>query len=296
MAIKVGGTSIISDDKNISNVGIVTIGASSSGKLNVGSGVTATGDGTLSIAGTVYAFDVVTPLKIDSFSPSDGSTNVSVNTDIRITFDKSIGIGSTGFVRIKVGSGNDQDVYGVGSTFISRTDLNRTLVITPSQSFTKGVPGVANTITTIVDAGFIDDPAFTGINTTGSNVTYSFEIEETLLGDAYEGGYLICVSGGTQWIVAPSSTEVTEGVGAFSSAATCAQTVTGCTGWFVPNGSRMLNPGFQCRQYWDTYSATWYGTSDWDGSRMTIVNMGTGAAGGTGAGSYPRRAFRCVTY
>lgn len=306
MAIKVGGTSIIDDNKNISNVGIVTIGASSSGKLNVGSGVTATGDGTLSIAGTVYAFNVVVPLRIDGFSPDNGQTGVLNTSDIRITFNNPIGLGSTGFVKIRNGFGTIIDTFGVGSTYISRADLNKTLVITPSSVFSKGYVGAANTITTIIDASFINSPLFTGINTTGSNITYKFEIQNVALGEAYAGGYFICASGGTQWIVAPSTSEVTRNWYQREDASTIAQQVSGCTGWFVPSSARMQNPGYVCRTYWDSFTADKYWTSTaYTAYRAFHLCMATGAVcNGVGisppfgnmGSSYRVRSFRCVTY
>ena len=297
MAIKVGGTSIIDDNKNISNVGIVTIGESTSGKLNVGSGVTATGDGTISIAGTFYAFDVVTSLKIDSFSPDDGQTGVSADTDIRITFNNPIGIGSTGYVYINSPNGNVY-TYGVGSTYISRADRNRTLIITPSSSLAKGVVGAPNTITTVVDASVIDDPEFTGINTTGSNVTYSFEIETVAYGEAYEGGYFICAAGGTQWIVAPSSTEVSRNWHSRNDAVTTANANAACGDWFVPSYAQIQNPGYTCRTYWDSYPNNWNWTDTaYTGNSAWVMNITNGSATSSNMGcTWCVRAFRCVTY
>lgn len=260
MAIKIGGTSIIDDNKNIANVGILTIGTGgTAGRVQVGTGATIHGSGNVSIAGTIYALDIVTPLKVDTFDPSNGATNVLVNDDIRITFNSAIGIGTTGFVYINSPTSTIA-TYGVGSTYISRTDANKTLVITPNQPFAKGVVGAPNTISPVVSSGFI--VGFPGINTTGAPTTYSFQTETVSLGSSYQGGYFICYGGGVQWIVSPRVAERSLNWYSRDTASTCAQTVSGCTGWFVPNGSQLGNPGYQCRTYWDSYSNTTYWSSD----------------------------------
>jgi len=302
MAIKIGGTSIINDDGSISNVGIVTVGTGGTdGKVQVGTGATIYGSGDVAVAGTIYAFDLVVPLKIDSFSPGLGEENVSIDTDIRISFNKSISIGSTGFVYIN-GPNSNLDTFSIGSTYISRADVNKTLVITPTAPFAKGVLGAANTITTVVDASFIDDPAFTGITTTGSAITYQFEIENIAYGDPYEGGTFVCASGGTQWIVAPCSAEVSRNWYLRGDAVTAAEAIAPCGDWFVPSCGQLQNPGATCRTYWDC-SPRWY----WSNTEFAqwgawIVNMDTGATGRLTSPhcDKPRtnciRAFRCVTY
>jgi len=298
MAIKISGTTVINDDSNIINVGVVTVGTGGTdGKIQVGTGATIHGSGDVAIAGTVYAFDVVLPLKIDGFDPGDGATNVSPSSDIRISFNKAISIGSTGYVFIKDGSNTILDTLSVGSTQISRTDVNKTLVITPSSDFTKGTISVANTITTVVQASFIDNAEFTGINTTGGT-DYSFEIETVALGDAYEGGYFICSAGGVQWIVAPSTTEVSRSWHARNDAITTANASAACGDWFVPSIGQLQNPGYTCRIYWDSYSSTQY----WSNQQYHFytayaVNLANGSNGGAGPGaSLCVRAFRCVSY
>jgi hypothetical protein len=52
----------------------------------------------------------------------------------------------------------------------------------------------------------------------------------------------------------------------------------GSCGWFVPNIGQLQNPGYSCRTYWDTTSATWY----WSTSANyfyagSAVNFATGA-------------------
>lgn len=298
MAIKVGGTSIIDDNKNISNVGIITIGTGgTSGTIQVGTGSTIFGSGNVSFAGTINALDVVVPLKVESFSPDNAQTNVVVSSDIRVTFNKAIGIGTTGFIKIKKYNGTITDTFGVGSSFVTRADANRTLVIRPTSNFGKSLPGIANTITPVIDKSFISNSDFSGINTTGSNVNYDFVIESVALGDAnYEGGFLICAAGGTQWIVSPRNTEIGSSWYGRGGAVTCAQTVTGCTGWFVPSLGQMQNPGHRCRIYWD-YSNQFYWTNNASLPTSTRISFPGGGSGNyQGNCVYCIRAFRCVTY
>jgi len=298
MAIKISGTTVINDDSNIINVGVVTVGTGGTdGKIQVGTGATIHGSGDVAIAGTVYAFDVVVPLKIDGFDPGDGSTNASTSTDIKISFNKAISIGSTGYVILKDGSNTILETLSVGSTQISRTDVNKTLVINPSSDFAKGTISVANTITTVVQASFIDNAEFTGINTTGGT-DYSFEVETVALGDAYEGGYFICSAGGVQWIVAPSTTEVSRDWFARNDAVTTANASAACGDWFVPTRGQLQNPGYACRTYWDSYSSVnYWSNAQYHYYTAYAVNLANGSVNGSGSfGANCVRAFRCVSY
>jgi hypothetical protein len=311
MAIKIGGTSIIDDNKNISNVGIVTIGGSTSGTLKVGSnsgiGITATGDGTVSIAGTLYALDVNIPLKIETFDPSHLATNVLSNTNIKIYFNKPISIGSTGFIELKNNSGTQLERINVGAaeTILSRQDGNRTLVINPSSDFIKSTPGTGSTIFTVITKDFIADPQFTGINTStavGAGSSYKFTIETVTVGEyPYQGGYLICFSGGVQWIAAGIEAEVSRNWYSRADANTVAQTVLGCSSWFVPSCGQLQNPGYTCRTYWDSNNASYWSNTENNSPTAWFVNPQTGGAGNDDFG--PRkgsiccvRSFRCVTY
>lgn len=289
---------------NINLSGILTVGAGGTTSIiQVGTGSTIHGSGDIAIAGTVYAYDLVVPLKIDSFSPADGESNVSVNSDIRITFSKAIGVGSTGYVILE-GGGSVIESISVGSTQISRTDVNKTLVITPSAEFIKSVPGVAYTVTPVVQASFINDSSFAGINTTGSSITYDFSTEAVAVGASYQGGYLTCLSGGVQYIVAPNAAERSLSWTSRASANSTAQSITGCTDWFIPTGGELSSAGYSCRQYWDSYSVAryWSNTQAYPPgpqSRAVWVPF----AGYTGGETLPNlgqtncvRSFRCVTY
>ena len=83
------------------------------------------------------------------------------------------------------------------------------------------------------------------------------------LGCQWGGGYLISCHGG-YWIVAPESAEVKRTWYDRGDAITRAELVSGCTDWFVPNGPRagrsgvLHDPGFLCRNYWDSYKHEFY--------------------------------------
>lgn len=72
-------------------------------------------------------------------------------------------------------------------------------------------------------------------------------------------GFFICCGPSTcKWFVAPSCTEVSRTWYTSSDAVTVANSCMGSCGWFVPSIGGLQNPGYSCRTYWDTTSATWY--------------------------------------
>ena len=116
------------------------------------------------------------------------------------------------------------------------------------------------------------------------------------LGSNIEGGFLICKSSNVAWIVAPSSSERSGTAPGGSHPA--AQQVSGCTGWFIPTVSQLQNPGYACRQYWDSYSVARYWSSTAQNAfQICWVNFNDG---GPSASAYTAvrciRSFRCVTY
>ena len=250
MAIQIGGTTVINNSRNITNVGIITVGTGgTSGILQVGTGATIFGSGNVSIAGTLYALDISVPLKIDAFDPAHLATNISVSSDIKVYFNKAVGVGTTGFVELKNNAGNLLQRFDVGAatTQISFIDGSRTLVINPQITFSKSSPGVANTIFTVITKQFINDASFTGVNTStavGAGSSYKFSVEAVGLGQTYEGGFIICAAGSVQWIVAPYCAEVSRNWYALANSPTMSQTCTGCTGWFVPPLAQLQNPGY----------------------------------------------------
>ena len=121
---------------------------------------------------------------------------------------------------------------------------------------------------------------------------------DSLLGTAFEGGYLICQSGGTNWIVAPSSAEVLRSWYNINDANTTAQSVSGCTGWFVPSCAQGQNPGIFCRQYCDTYTNTRYWSStEFNASYARDIPIcGGNVSLALKSHTSPVRSFICVSY
>lgn len=122
-------------------------------------------------------------------------------------------------------------------------------------------------------------------------------ISRVPLGTDIEGGKLICRQSNVAWIVAPINSEVSRCFGLINDAVTCAQQVTGCTGWFVPNINQLQNPGYTCRSYWDYSLSTYWSTSTSGLTRFALTFTGDGTSWGTRSGcTFCVRAFRCVTY
>jgi len=286
MAIQISGCTVIDNDRNITNannmcVGVVTM-TGSSGDIET--------PGTITVGGLDFP-----PIPI-SFSPGIGSTNNSILSNIVITFDQVIEKG-TGNITLRDGSagGTILQTIGVTSTSVTVSASTCTIVL-PSGS---SLPLLTN-VFVVVDAG-----AFTNINIgSGSKIinTYSFTTESVpSLGDPYEGGFLICCSSPTRWVVAPSSSEVSRSWYEIGDANTRAQQVSGCTGWFVPSITQLQNPGFTCRTFWDSFSNSCYWSSttpDFFSTCACAVDFSSGST------SNPRgkyrvqtvRSFRAVSY
>jgi hypothetical protein len=139
-----------------------------------------------------------------------------------------------------------------------------------------------------------------GLNTTGAD-THSFTTVAVELGDSYEGGFLICKASPLRWVVSPRSAEVSRTWYNRNDANTTAQSISGCTGWFVPTLSQLQNPGYCCRSFWGPspcYSSPGYWSStEYDANNACYVNFFNGLATNYGkTTTYCVRAFRCVTY
>jgi len=307
MSIQINDINAIDDDRNFSAAGIATVGSGSStitingstSIVNVGTGITLSGsNGSISIAGTIFASSLSVPIEVSSFSPAIGATGVSISSNIILNFNQTVGLGTTGFIQLKVGSAttgsNNQTIYPVNTTL-----SNGGTVLNLNNS---AFPNATNKIFPVMSSGFVvaNGSNFAGINTVGSGVTYSFTTKSLVLGDAFGGGFLICQSGGTRWVVAPSSTEIVSDWYSRASAVTNAGTVTGCTGWFVPSCGQLQNPGYTCRVYWDCYrpsfGAYWSNTEVSAGNAW-LVQFGPGSTiSGSKIYSAGGRAFRCVSY
>ena len=128
-----------------------------------------------------------------------------------------------------------------------------------------------------------------------------------------DGSRIICKAGGTAWIVAPNTTQVSKtwnGTATLLVGDKCCvcdwSTLCAClitrgfnpSDWFVPSFAQLQNPGYVCRTQWDSFSATLY----WSSTEVTDtgaynVNFSNGIAiGDSKTGTCCVRAFRCVTY
>lgn len=307
MAIKVNNVTAIDDSRNVSAAGIATVGSGNStitingltGIMSVGTGITMQGiPGNISIAGTLTAAGFNIPADIVSFSPVNGATSVSISTSIVITFSQAVGIATTGFLTLRTGSAGGPGIhtFGVGQlkTFLSNSKV---LTIVPTSNLS-----VASTIFTFIPSGLIKSTSgdFVGLNTTGAN-SYSFTTDLPLLGASYEGGFLICRASPIRWVVSPRSAEVSRDWYSRNDANTTAQSVSGCTGWFVPTCSQLQNPGCLCRDFWGPspcYSSYYY----WSSTQRSPFLAFAILFGGPSFHSHalPQgnciRAFRCITY
>ena len=220
MAIKNSGTTVIDDSRNI-NAGI----------------------------GTFTSLDI-TP-EVLTFSPADGATGVETNTDIVITFNLNVRKGS-GNITLRNSSGIGTTISTIGVTSSSVTISGAEVTIDP--------PSYLPNDTDVYVV--VDDGAFETTGTSSGNDlinTYNFTTKSLELGDAFEGGFLICCSSNVYWIVSPFCTEVSRAWSARTDANTRAQDVSGCTGWFTLSIALYDNPFYACRTHIDEYS---FGNAD----------------------------------
>ena len=128
-----------------------------------------------------------------------------------------------------------------------------------------------------------------------------------------DGSRIICKAGGTAWIVAPCSTQVsatwngttTLSVGNKPSVSDWSTLNTALLNngfnpadWFVPSAAQLLNPGYTCRTQWDTWNTTFYWSStEYSATAAYGVFFNNGNTGGfSKTVACCVRAFRCVTY
>ena len=226
-----------------------------------------------------------------SINPPNGDTNVAVTTSFALTFTTPPAQG-TGTIEIKSGSTSGATFESFDAATSPRISVNgNDWILTPTSTLEHSTQYF-----TVIPSGAID--SFTGINTVGTALTHAFTTKPLELSDAYQGGYLICQSGGIRWVVAPSSSEVYRSWYSRADANTTAQSITGCTGWFVPTCNQLKNPGFTCRIYWDTYSPSLY-WSDTQHSSFGAFNINFAGVFHNDPNKNTGRAvrsFRCVTY
>ena len=261
MAIQIGGTTVIDNSRNL-NVGIATFT-----RLDV------------------------PPIPI-TFSPAIGATGVSLSSNIIITFSQPMQKG-TGNITLRANSAGGTAFSTIGVSSSSVTISGGAVTIDPPSNIGFGV-----TTFVVVDAG-----AFAGITTTSTSAlinTYSFTALALNPGESYEGGFLICKASPLRWVVSPRSAEVNRTWHLRNDANTLAQSVSGCTGWFVPTISQLQNPGYCCRSFWGPspcYSSTCYWSSTENAPLACAVAFTSGNAYNDNKNNpLCVRAFRCVTY
>jgi hypothetical protein len=240
-----------------------------------------------------YNFTTV-DFEFSSFTPTNGATNVGINTNITLAFTNPP-IRGSGTITLRRDSTTGtvlESFDAATSDRISISGNNWILDPTSDLPYTK-------TIHLVIPSTAIIN--YVGLNISGTD-TYSFTTGDPALGASYEGGFLICKSSPIRWIVAPSSSQVSRTWYAREDANTRAQQVSGCSGWFVPTCGQLQNPGYTCRTFWDSFSPTCYWSSTvGNNSTAWWVCFTTGLAGG-GFQYLSRtitncvRSFRCVTY
>ena len=124
---------------------------------------------------------------------------------------------------------------------------------------------------------------------------------------------IICRAGGTAWIIAPSSTQVSQswnGTTTLLVGNKCCvcdwSTLSSCLisrgfnpgDWFVPSIAQLQNPGYVCRTQWDTFStALYWSSTEFNATNACNAYVINGIAGCSDKTSTRCvRAFRCVTY
>jgi hypothetical protein len=236
-----------------------------------------------------YNFTTEAGPTLSSVSPGIGSTNIVVGTNIIFTFNKNIraGVGTITLRTVSAG-GTIVESYDVTSS-ARLTFSTSTLTIDPTSNL-----DLNTNFYVVVPNNAV--AGYAGIN------TYNFTTENVPpLGSSYEGGFLICCSSPTRWVVSPRSAEVSRTWYLRNDANTTAQSISGCTGWFVPTVSQLQNPGYCCRSFWGPspcFSSTFYWSSTENNANhacSVLFNSGN-AFSPSKANTYCVRAFRCVTY
>lgn len=289
MAIQVSGTTVIDDSRNIVNANNVNVGV-----------VTMTGStGAIETPGTITAagFTATTKPAPILFVPTNGATNQEFDLDtFVITFNQVITAQSGKNVTFREGSAT-----GTVLETLSVTGSNVTVTNGSTVTITASTFWAASATIYVV----IDDGAFQNDGGLGNEIinTYNFTVSSLSEGDFYEGGYLICQSGGTKWVVAPLNAVTTATWWARNNAVTCANSVAACGDWFVPSLSQFQNPGYACKTYWDggnTYTY-WTNTGPYFNMNDGTYGQTDGSvpAGFPGTCQYTRglsvRAFRTTT-
>jgi len=118
------------------------------------------------------------------------------------------------------------------------------------------------------------------------------------------GGFFICCGPSTsKWFVAPDTAQYCRTWHDRSDTVSDSNSQTSCGDYFFPTETQLLNPGYDCRTYWDSYCSTG-DTSYWSDTERNATHANTVlfASGNTDAGGFfgnpkncnrRQRAFRC---
>ena len=295
MAIKVSNVNVIDNSRNVS-AGIVTVGAGNSqttidgntGIANIGIGITAEGSsGNLTISGILTAAGISVPPSVVSFDPADGAINVDTDSNFSITFDQYItGLATDKYIRIRSGSATGTVLQTITANSGSVSVTDATVTINPSNF------PVSTVIYPVIDEG-----AFFGVYGSPSQEINTYNFTSYSIpneGDLFQGGYVMCKTVDTLWIIAPPEAQLYVDYNNRTTATTCAQTVTGYSGWFYPSLGQLQNPAYVCRQY----SPNGFPSSWGNAQGQNNVVYSNGAIGGeaTSHTGFRAVAFRTVSY
>ena len=229
---------------------------------------------------------------LDSINPTNGSTNIGLSTNVTLTFNIAPTRG-TGTIELKSGSVDGPIIESFDAAASGRISVSgNNWILDPTNDLSQTV-----TVFPVIPSTAIQN--YVGLNTTGAS-SYSFTTRNPVLGEVYEGGNFVCASGGIRWIVAPSNTEVNRSWHSRADANTRAQSVTGCTGWFVPTCGQLQNPGYSRKTYWSyVHGATYWSNTEQSGPDALYV-LFSYFSGFTAANNKSNvnsvRSFRCVSY
>ena len=265
---------------------------------------TFTGFTTTSVNALINTYSFTTlNFTFSSINPANAATNIGIGTNITLSFT-SPPVRGTGTITLRSGSTSGSVIETFDAASSGRISISgNNYIIDPTSNL-----GFSTSIHTIIPYNAI--AGYVGLNTAGAD-THSFTTDNPAPGDSYEGGFLICKASPLRWVVSPRSAELSRSWYARNDAATAAQQVSGCTGWFVPTCAQLRNPGYCCRSFWGpspcySLSSYWTKTESPGSGTDYVINFSDGVGGRAAKDLYINynptinilcvRAFRCVTY
>jgi len=234
------------------------------------------------------------PITTSSFSPTDGATNVAVDSNIVITFSENIAKGSGNItLRASSASGTVRQTIDVTSGAVSVSGTQATINPPSDLQYLEDTY-------VVVDAGCFRNSD--GDVASGNAIinTYNFTTESEVLGSSQYGGVVICAASNIYWVIAPDSTEVGRNWYSRTHAITTANSNAACGDWFIPSCGQLQNPGHACKTYWNFNGPYYFSNTEIDSSFARYVYF-TPSSGDTAHSAYKTfaqciRAFRCVSY